>query len=44
MAGRKPIALVFPDGSNALYRPPDNHGLSLALVLGLLWLADVGTQ
>jgi len=40
IAGRKPIALVFPDGSDVLYRPPDNHGLSLALVLGLLWLAD----
>ena len=40
IAGRQPIALVFPDGSDVLYRPPDNHGLSLLLVLGLLWLAD----
>ena len=40
IAERRPIALVLPDGSDFLYRPPDNHGLSVILVLGLLWLAD----
>ena len=37
---RRPMALVLPDGSDVVYRPPDNHGLSLLIVLGLLWLAD----
>lgn len=37
---RKPIALVFPDGSDVFARPPEMTGLALALVVGLLWLAD----
>jgi hypothetical protein len=37
---KKPIALVFPDGSDVLARPPEVTGLALAVVLGLLWLAD----
>lgn len=37
---RKPIAIVFPDGSDVLARPPAAHGLALVVVLGLLWLAD----
>ena len=37
---RKPIAIVFPDGSDMLYRPPAADGLALILVVGLLWLAD----
>ena len=37
---RKPIALVFPDGSDVVARPPATKGLAHALVLGLLRLAD----
>ena len=37
---RKPIALVFPDGSDVIARPPDASGLVLLFVVGLLWLAD----
>lgn len=37
---KKPIALVFPDGSDVVARPPEVTGLVLALVLGLLWLTD----
>lgn len=37
---RKPIALVFPDGSDVVARPPDLTGLALLIVLGLIWLAD----
>lgn len=37
---RKPIAIVFPDGSDVLARPPAAQGIALAVVVGLLWLAD----
>jgi hypothetical protein len=37
---RKPVAIVFPDGSDVLARPPAAHGIALAVVVGLLWLAD----
>ncbi|MGO8905969.1 MAG: hypothetical protein ACLQMH_10145 [Solirubrobacteraceae bacterium] len=37
---RKPIALVFPDGSDVIARPPEASGLVLLIVVGLLWLAD----
>jgi len=37
---RKPIALVFPDGSDVVARPPDLTGPALLIVLGLIWLAD----
>jgi hypothetical protein len=40
IAERRPIALVFPDGSDVLARPPENHGLTMVVVVGLLWLAD----
>jgi hypothetical protein len=37
---RKPIAIVFPDGSDVVARPPTASGLVLLAVIGLLWLAD----
>lgn len=37
---RKPLAIVFPDGSDVVARPPASTGLSLFVLLGLLWLAD----
>ncbi|MGA2471541.1 MAG: hypothetical protein ABSG64_12745 [Solirubrobacteraceae bacterium] len=37
---RRPIALVFPDGSDVVARPPEAVGLVLVIVLGLTWLAD----
>jgi hypothetical protein len=37
---RRPIALVFPDGSDVVARSPEVVGLMLLLVRGLLWLAD----
>jgi hypothetical protein len=37
---RKPIAVVFSDGSDVVARPPEVTGLALVIVLGLLWLAD----
>lgn len=37
---RKPIAIVFPDGSDVVARPPTATGAALLVVLGLLWLAD----
>lgn len=36
----KPIAIVFPDGSDVVARPPTASGLTLLVVVGLLWLAD----
>jgi hypothetical protein len=41
---KKPIALVFPDGSDVVARPPEVTGLVLTLVLGLLWLTDRATR
>lgn len=40
IADRRPMALVFPDGSEIVARPPDNHGLGLLIVLLLLGIAD----
>jgi hypothetical protein len=40
IADRRPMALVFPDGSDIVARPPDNHGLGLMIVLLLLGIAD----
>jgi len=37
---RKPIAIVFPDGSDVVARPPTASGVVLLAVVGLLWLAD----
>lgn len=37
---RRPIALVFPDGSDVVARPPEAAGLALAIVVSLMWLAD----
>jgi hypothetical protein len=36
---RRPIALVFPDGSDVVARPPETRGLALVVVLGLMRLA-----
>ncbi len=36
----RPIAVVFPDGSDMLARPPETTGLALAIVVASLWLAD----
>jgi hypothetical protein len=36
----RPIALVFPDGSDVLARPPAHHGLAPLLAAALLRLAD----
>ena len=37
---RKPITLVFPDGSDLVARPPDAEGLSRPVIVGLAWLLD----
>lgn len=37
---RKPVALVFPDGSDVVARPPESHGLRLFAVLVLLWAVN----
>jgi hypothetical protein len=37
---RRPIAVVFPDGSDFVARPPAAGGLALLIVLAALWLAD----
>ncbi len=38
---RRPIALVFPDGSDLLARPPARHGLALLLAVRLIAIADL---
>lgn len=40
IAERKPMAIVFPDGSDVVARPPAATGATLIVVLSLLWLAD----
>jgi hypothetical protein len=40
IAERRPMALVFPDGSDIVARPPENHGLGLLVLLLLLGVAD----
>lgn len=37
---RRPIAIVFPDGSDVVARPPTASGPALFVVTGLLWLAE----
>ncbi|MGH2903160.1 MAG: hypothetical protein ACRDK7_06180 [Solirubrobacteraceae bacterium] len=37
---RRPIALVFPDGSDIVARPPTGHGLALVLAVRLLAIAE----
>lgn len=37
---RRPIAIVFPDGSDVVARPPTATGPALLLVGLLLWLAE----
>lgn len=37
---RRPIAVVFPDGSDVVARPPEIAGIMLAVLLGALWLVD----
>jgi hypothetical protein len=41
IADRRPMALVFPDGSDIVARPPDNHGLRLLMLVMVLGIADV---
>jgi hypothetical protein len=36
----KPVALVFPDGSDMVARPREATGVVLAVVLVLLWVVD----
>jgi hypothetical protein len=38
---RRPIALVFPDGSDIVARPPAGHGLALLLAVRLLAIAEL---
>ena len=38
---RRPIALVFPDGSDILARPPAGHGLALLLAVRLIAIAEL---
>jgi hypothetical protein len=40
IAERRPIALVLPDGSDVVARPPEAKGLALLIVLAALWFAD----
>jgi hypothetical protein len=37
---RRPIALVFSDGSDVVARPPEADGLALVVVVSLMWIAD----
>jgi len=37
---RRPIAVVFPDGSDVVARPPEVAGILLGFVLVALWFAD----
>ncbi len=38
---RRPIALVFPDGSDIVARPPVGHGLALLLAVRLIAIAEL---
>ncbi len=38
---RRPIALVFPDGSDIVARPPVGHGFALVLAIRLLAIAEL---
>lgn len=37
---RRPLAVVFPDGSDMVARPPDAKGIVLLIAVAALWLAD----
>jgi hypothetical protein len=37
---RRPIAIVFPDGSDVVARPPTSSRAALMVVTSLLWLAE----
>jgi hypothetical protein len=39
IADRRPMALVFPDGSDIVARPPDNHGLGMLILVLLMGVA-----
>jgi hypothetical protein len=39
IADRRPMALVFPDGSDIVARPPDNRGLGMLILLLLMGVA-----
>ena len=41
IADRRPMALVFADGSDIVARPPESHGLALAILVLLLGAADL---
>ena len=41
IAERKPMALVFPDGSDVVARPPEITGAILLPLLAATWLADL---
>jgi hypothetical protein len=40
VAEERPIAIVFPDGSDVVWRPPDVKGLAFAILVGVLWVAE----
>jgi hypothetical protein len=40
IAEERPMAIVFPDGSDFVARPPEAKGLALVLLVAVLWLAD----
>ena len=40
VAEEKPVAIVFPDGSDVVWRPPEASGLFLRLSFWLVWMAD----
>jgi hypothetical protein len=37
---RRPIALVFPDGSDVVARPPESGAVAVVLLLAVLWVGD----
>jgi hypothetical protein len=40
IAERRPMAVVFPDGSDVIARPPDVRGLALVVLLAAVFLID----
>lgn len=40
IAEQRPMAVVFPDGSDFVARPPEAKGIALFLLIAALWLAD----
>jgi len=41
IADRRPMALVFADGSDIVARPPDHHGLGMFVLGRALGIADL---